>query len=624
MNVFFNDITCMGMPLVWAYNEKTNQAVCLFITTAKGQKYNKASIIKELGEKKYPGISLSEDSAIIDDYSSFIALHSVEIYESRPSVLIPKLDMQIVEEQSDQKERKTTLVSSGKASSERSVGDKSRSKKGKQEGFDGGVHHVINPLHALLSRDKSSESTTASSEEPAKKTTFNRTRSSSALPRNSALSPRDASSPRGKKSHSPRYGFHYKTVSYDSILIEHLIIESEHPDVYRDTLSHKGQFSRKTAEDRSQRTATYLRNIDSFKRELQYVQNDNLHPTKGEIIVLLERLFEKELNPAYQEWKKKEGEKLNSVVLKELFNYLRNAVHNTMLNAPSDNNQPTEYELLSVEQRLYKFRKNDELYKFANYKIREARTSIMMINLSFLIDAACPIELTSSQSMSTAATDALKSFKQYVTQDTERVARIKEMYGELQSLLIKSGEIEWSNLQLTHALDSQLVDKDQRIGIYSSLIGKVRATLIEANKKRKKPIDLDAVVCHQFADKVVTEVVRLLVHDEEFKNTPYIEKLKKVDRHACPNVDEDIYLSQEWIIACDGYLPYMDWDKILKHISDAKKSAAEVDVVAKKLCEVIKLMGMALSIKSSHNASSISSDAVVHSTGEVCSSSPAI
>ena len=103
MNVFFNDITYRGMPLVWAYNEKTNQAVCLFITTEKGQKYNKATIIKELGEKKCPGISLSDDSAIIEDYSSFIAQHAVEKYEPRPSVLIPKLDMQTAEEKDDQK-----------------------------------------------------------------------------------------------------------------------------------------------------------------------------------------------------------------------------------------------------------------------------------------------------------------------------------------------------------------------------------------------------------------------------------------------------------------------------------------------------------------------------------------
>ncbi|WP_157010320.1 hypothetical protein [Legionella fallonii] len=618
----------MNIPLVWEYDEKNNKAVCLFFTTAKEQKYNKETIIKGLYEKKYPGISLSENSAIIEDYSSFVAQHSGEQYKSRSLTSIPGLNLQSIIEKRDSSTNPLVALSSKSRSA--------RSNKEKSSEPDETVHEVVNPLIALShkippaksSKGRSdspiSSSLTAESSVHDKRKQLKRSVSNSALTPKSLVSSKSPLSPREKTTYSPRYDFKPRKASYESILICYLITERDHTDIFRDTLSCKDEFIKKTAEDRIKRTATYLRNVNSFKKETQYIQNDNLYPIKKKIIILLEKLFEQELDPVYQEWKKEPDTQRSPAALKELFTYLRHAVWSTLRNEHFGNNKPTEYELMNDSMRYSRFKGNEAKYHQANNGIRTARTTQMMNDLSFLVNA-CSIELTSAEDrsedghklMSEEATNMLLSFQEHLLRDADRVKRIQAVYSELQQLLIESGKMEWVNLQLTQVLDSRLVDKDQSIGEYSSLIGTVRAFLIEANKTIKKPVE--SGTCHQLADQVVTEVVRLLVKDTEFGKTPYIEKLEKLDRNLCPTADEDIYLNQDWIAACKGYLEHMEWEKLLKNI----KSASGVEKVAEKLFQVIRAKGKMLiqqPLLVAESPLTASSDEVeAHSTGAMTS-----
>lgn len=63
--IYFPDFTFNNIPLVWDYNEKTNQAVCTFFTTEKIE--NSRAILLQLSSKEYAGITLTEESAIIED-----------------------------------------------------------------------------------------------------------------------------------------------------------------------------------------------------------------------------------------------------------------------------------------------------------------------------------------------------------------------------------------------------------------------------------------------------------------------------------------------------------------------------------------------------------------------------
>ncbi|BCA95976.1 hypothetical protein TUM19329_23370 [Legionella antarctica] len=80
-----------------------------------------------------------------------------------------------------------------------------------------------------------------------------------------------------------------------------------------------------------------MRNESSFYKENQYLLNDSICPIKSDIINLVEQLLQKELNPAYQEWIKVQGDKLTSKILRELFKYLRHAILNTMINETFNN-----------------------------------------------------------------------------------------------------------------------------------------------------------------------------------------------------------------------------------------------------------------------------------------------
>ncbi|BCA94722.1 hypothetical protein TUM19329_10830 [Legionella antarctica] len=241
--------------------------------------------------------------------------------------------------------------------------------------------------------------------------------------------------------------------------------------------------------------------------------------------------------------------------------------------AKVENKEPTEYELLTEEIRQCKFHGNKSRYDFANYEIRKSRARLMMMDWMVLFDESFPLELGSTDSLTAEATQMLISFKKHLTKDTEAVQRIGKLVGNLESLLIKAGEVERNCTLLTNDLRSQLADKTRSIGEYSSLCGIVRSFLSKANQIHEKKHAISDIICKKFAHQIVRKVIDLLAADTEIGLVPYIAKVK--------STDNDIYLNKDWTSAVSTYLEHMPWDKMVKYLELSKKSSSNVEEIEK-------------------------------------------
>ncbi len=567
MKIYFPDITFNNVPLVWDYDEKTNKAVCMFLSTEKVE--NSQAVLLQLGNKQYSGILLTSETAIIENVTSF-----THTYPSKP-FLAKLVGRSSLSNLHPEKEKQDTIVRDSPSKS--LIRERSTS-----------IRKITEPHHGPIS-----SAVTIKEKERIAGSTMTKTLNS------------DKSTVSEKKGYSPHVMFERPQNSYESILLDDLIIKRDDPGLWGDTVGYKSYFTEKTEQDRLERSETHLRNESSFYKENQYLLNDSICPLKSEIIILIEQLLKRELNPAYQDWKKEQGDKLNPKILRELFRYLRGAVLNTMINE-SFNKEPTEYELLSEEDRHGKFHGNRARYEFANHEIRKSRARLMMMDWMVLFDESCPLELGSVCSLPAEATQMLTSFKEHLIKDTDRVKRLGKWLGILETLLIKSGEVERNNNKLTKELRIQLADKTKSIGEYSSLCGTVRTFLTKANQTHGTKHAVSDIVCQKFADQSVHKAIKLLLKDADYKPVPYVAKVQ--------STDNDLYLNKEWISGINSYLEHMlwekivknlevskkssssmekieklPWEKIVKHLTESKKSLASLDLISDKIYRIIKV-----------------------------------
>lgn len=579
MKIYFPKITFNNVPLVWDYDEKTNKATCTFLTTEKV--VNSHAVLRELSSKLYPGITLTLESAIIEDFTSFAQAYPSKPLLSKSFGKVPLWDLlpekEAIVHSTDSKELIRGRSISVRAIQEsRSVGLISSIGSSSPSG-------PISPragAPVVTVKEKLPRSTSG------KSLNFNKSKISE------------------KPGSSPYSLFERPKNMYESILLDDLIVKQDDPGLWGDTVGYKRYFTEKTEQDRSERSEIYLRNESSFYKEHQYLLNDNICPFKSEIIILIEQVLKKELDPAYQEWIKEQGNKLTPQILKALFKYLSGAVLNTMTNE-SFNKEPTEYELLSEEERYHKFHGNMPRYQAANLEIRKARARLMMMDWLVLFDESYPLESGSIDTLSTEAIRMLVSFKEYLTKDPHCVQRLTKLFHSLEALLVKSGEIERDNKKLTDELRAQLADKTMSIGDYSSLCSTVRIFLAKANQSLGKKHALPDILCHKIAQQVVCQVIKLLAEDAEFKQIPHIATIR--------SSDSDLYLNKDWMGAISDHLGFMPWDKIAKkaldsqkdienmhwekivsHLMESKTSAARLKSIADKIFQCTKMKGTIL------------------------------
>ncbi|MCL9683660.1 hypothetical protein [Legionella maioricensis] len=534
MKIYFPDITFNSAPLVWDYDEKTNRAICTFLTTEKVE--NSHAVLRELNGKQYLGITLTAESAIIEDFASF-----VQTYQSKRLLSKSKsFGRELLLDAHREATRNTPFHNSDSKEPNRGGAISVRS---------------INETHPVVPISPSAGASVVPKEKPP--------RSTSSKTLNSSKSQVSE-----KPSHSPYSMFGQSKNSYESILLEDLIVKREDPGLWGDTVGYKSYFMEKTEQDRSERAEIYLRNESSFYKNNQYLLNDNICPIKSEIIILIEQVLKEELDPAYQQWKKEQGDKLTPQILQELFKYFRGAVLNAMTNE-SFNKELTEYEVLSDEERHRKFRANMPRYHAANHEVRKDRARLMMLDWLVLFDESQPLELGSIDFLSAKAIKMLASFKECLTKDPKCVQRLTELFGCLEALLIKSGEVERDNKMLTDELHVQLADKRMNIGDYSSLCNTVRIFLTNANQSLGKKHTVPDALYQKIAQQIVWKVIKSLIADAEFNKVPHTAKIR--------SSDNDLYLNQDWTGEIDSHLWHMSLDKIAKDLDLSKKTSTSMD-----------------------------------------------
>lgn len=606
--IYFNNITFNNSPVLWDYNEKTNKAVCTFVTKDQITIEDKAAFLAELKEKKLDGIVITDDMATINDFITFSESHPSVIFSSKLRVNIPTLNV-----------KSRDFVNPDDIGP--SIGRRSTSSE-------------HNPSSIVSPRKGEGGTKVGGFESKIKGDTFTLTSSSK------EKEPLVGSKSDELKS-STKFSISFfeppKAVSYESIKLPDLITRAEVPSIWGDTAACKKYFSGKTKKDRSSRVEICLKTESSFTKDNQYLFNDILYPRKGEIYVTLEKLFEQELHPAYVSWKKELEHQLEPLILAKLFKYFRHAVLHVMLNE-NFNKELTEYEKLSEYDRTVKFGGNDKLYHYANYKLRIERAELMMMDLVILIDEFKPFELSSVQSLGVEessvelpvkdreAVKVLESFKTHLMSVPERVKNIKGFFARLQGLLIQLGEVERDNKILTSNLSLQFKSKPAVVGDFFSLYHVVKEFLVEANNtfkgKHSEKYATTSEVCEQMAETITTKVIYLIVDDiyKEVKtkglDKPHISIFSHLPLAKPTRLDKDIYLSDDWKDAVKSFMAHAKWDDVIKQYKGSKEN--EIEAISIKIYEIIKKKAEVLQWQISTQSQSVSissdKDAVVTTT----------
>jgi hypothetical protein len=324
--------------------------------------------------------------------------------------------------------------------------------------------------------------------------------------------------------------------------------------LWGDTVAYLEHFEKKTAQEKYDRAAAYVKSSFAFKLNVQHEKSTRLIPLKKNVISRIKELLIS-LDEVYIQWYAEKS----PLITKNFIKYFQNGVLEAMLNEPV-NNRVTDFD--NATQSHY----SPALREYSRKQALELRTNFMLIKFLCLVtkDDKFPIEFAVNETELDELKPLLSSLREFFLKQTpEYLHIVNTKLEEIAQCIIASHATEVSNIELSDKIILALASSPVVRGFvsYNSILQKI------THPNDSKP-ELPLSITHTIIQTTIQAI------NKNFKKN-YSQSIAPLGTLG----DKDFYLLQAWEAKLIAKLKSINQKDLKKNNTDKYATAVAEKVV---------------------------------------------